>query len=367
MNIAIDVHSLGTQAGGNETYFRQLIHGLAASPEQNRYTLFYTQTDALSVSHGDARFSFERIPRNPLARIGFSIPYQLRRFKPDVFHCQYIQPPLGGVPAVLAIHDLAHENFPQFFHPLERIRLQKLVRWSARRAGHIVTLSKFSADDISRRYGVPPEKISVTYLAASKDFHPRPKDACRERLARKYSINAPFILYVGRLQARKNLPRLVEAYARAKHHGITEKLVLVGKQDFQFDQLLVRIRELKLESSVVFPGYVDNEDLPLFYNAAEVFAFPSFFEGFGLPVVESMASGLPTITSCGSSLEEVSGDAALLVDPSDTTAIADALERVLGDADLRRQLAERGILRSARYKSTALGTQLLDIYRSLCR
>jgi len=367
MNIAIDVHSLGTQAGGNETYFRQLIHGLAASPQQNRYTLFYTQPGALNVSQGDPRFSFVRIPRNPLTRIGFSLPYQLRRRKPDVFHCQYIQPPCGNVSSVLAIHDLAHENFPQFFHPLERLRLQKLVRWSAHRASHIVTLSRFSAEDIARRYNVPLEKITITYLAAAEDFHPREKGICREKLARAYGLDAPFILYVGRLQARKNLPRLVEAYARAKQHGVQEKLVLVGRKDFQFDQLLARIKELKLESSVVFPGYVAAEDLPLFYNAAEVFVFPSFFEGFGLPVVESMASGLPTITSCGSSLEEVSGNAAMLVDPSDTSALSDALERVLGNPELQQQMAERGLRQGALYKSNTLATQMLDVYRSLCR
>lgn len=367
MNIAIDVHSLGTQAGGNETYFRQLIHGLAASPEKNRYTLFYTHSAALNAAGGDERFRFVQIPKNPWTRIGLSLPRQLRQLKPDVFHCQYIQPPFTGVPVVLTIHDLAHENFPQFFRPQERLRLQKLVRWSAGRAGHIVTVSKFSANDIATRYGVPLEKITVTYLAASEDFHPRAKDSCRERMARNYGIDAPYILYVGRLQARKNLPRLVEAYARARQHGITEKLVLVGKKDFQFEELAARIRELKLESSVIFPGYVAAEDLPLFYNAAELFVFPSFFEGFGLPVIESMASGLPVITSYGSSLEEVSGGAALLVDPTDTAALTDALERVLGSPELKQQLSERGLRQSAQYHSTALGSQLLAIYRLLCR
>lgn len=367
MNIAIDAHSIGTQAGGNETYFRQVIRSLAGASAENAYTLFYTQPAALKVVENDPRFGFVRIPANPVPRIVFSLPGNLRRLKPDVFHCQYIQPPFTGVPAVLAIHDLAHENFPQFFSPMERVRLQRLVRWSARRADHIVTLSKFSAEDISKRYGVPPEKISVTDLAASEDFRPRDKDACREKLARGYAIDSPFILYVGRLQARKNLPRLVEAYAQARKKGVTEKLVLVGKKDFQFDQLLAKIRSLGLESSVVFPGYVANEDLPLFYNAAEVFVFPSFFEGFGLPVIESMASGLPTITSRGSSLEEVSGDAALLIDPSDTASIAGAIERLLGDAALRRQLSERGLRQSAKFKPSTLGAQLLGVYESLRR
>src|SRR5206468_5685458 len=143
---------------------------------------------------------------------------------------------------------------------------------------------------------------------------------------------------VGRIQARKNLPRLVEVYARLRKQGLAAKLVLVGKKDWQSGQLLEKIKELNLEDSVVFPGFVPFEDLPLFYNAAEVFVFPSFFEGFGLPVVESMASGVATITSFGSSLEEVAGNGALLVDPLDVSSIAKALSKVLGDAEFRRDL-----------------------------
>jgi glycosyltransferase involved in cell wall biosynthesis len=320
---------------------------------------------ALDQGNGDPRFHFTRIPKNPIARICAVLPGLLKKNKPDVFHCQYIQPPFAAAKTVLSIHDLAYEHFPEFFHPAETLRMKTLVRWSARRADHIMTISEFSAADIVRRFDVPREKITVAYLAAAPEFHPRDKAACQERLTRTYGIKFPFILYVGRIQARKNLPRLVEAYARLRQQGLDARLVMVGKKDWQSEQLLQRIKELGLEDCVVFPGFVPFDDLPFFYSAAEVFVFPSFFEGFGLPVVESMASGVPTITSFGSSLEEVAGDGALLIDPRDTASIADALGRVLGDSALRTDLAARGQKRSAEFLAGNLAEKALDVYRSL--
>jgi glycosyltransferase involved in cell wall biosynthesis len=366
MKIAIDVHSLGTQSGGNETYCRQLLRGLAQSPGTNQYELFYTNPSALSLEgSGGGAFHFTPIPKNPIVRICAVLPRLLAQTKPDVFHAQYVLPPFVKTKTVLAIHDLAHEHFPEFFHPVEAFRMKTLVRWSAKRASHIMTISEFSAADIARRFDLPRERITVAHLAASPDFYPRDKAQAQEYLARKYGLTFPFILYVGRIQARKNLPRLVEAYARLRKQGLDVKLVMVGKRDWQSGQLLEKIKELGLEDSVVFPGFVPFEDLPLFYNAAEVFVFPSFFEGFGLPVVESMASGVPTITSMGSSLEEVAGDGALLIDPHDTDSITDALGKVLGDSSLRQSLIIRGLKRSKEFTARNLAEKALAVYRSL--
>lgn len=365
MKIAIDGHSLGTQSGGNETYYRQLVRGLIQDKSDNHYHLFYSYPSALNEFPWDARFGFSKIPTNPIQRIGVSLPRLLQKTKPEVFHCQYVKPPFVRIPTVVTIHDLAHEHYPEFFHPLEAFRMKRLVRWTARRADHILTVSEFSAADIAKRFGVPREKITVAYQAAAPDFRPRDGAQCREHVAKNYGIDSPFILYVGRIQARKNLPRLVEAYARLRKQGIDAKLVMVGKKDWQSEHLLEKIKELGLEACVIFPGFVPFDDLPLFYNAAEVFVFPSIFEGFGLPVMESMASGVATITSFGSSLEEVAGDGALLVDPHDTGSIADALGRLLGDPGLRRDLAGRGLRRSAEFKAGNLAQKALDVYRSL--
>ncbi|HEY2363946.1 MAG TPA: glycosyltransferase family 1 protein [Candidatus Angelobacter sp.] len=366
MKIAIDVHSLGTQSGGNETYCRQLLRGLAQSPGTNEYDLFYAHSAALSQEGvGSPPFHFIPIPKNPIVRICAVLPRLLAQTKPDVFHAQYVLPPFVRTKTVLAIHDLAHEHYPEFFHPLEARRMKILVPWSAKRASHIMTISEFSAADIARRFDLPREKIAVAHLAASPDFHPREKGESREHLARKFRITFPFILYVGRIQARKNLSGLVEAYARLRKQGLDAKLVLVGKKDWQAGQLLEKIKELGLEESVVFPGFVPFDDLPIFYNAAEVFVFPSFFEGFGLPVVESMASGVPTITSFGSSLEEVAGDGALLIDPRDTGSITDALGKVLGDPGLQRDLTARGLKRSKDFTAGNLAEKALAVYHSL--
>lgn len=365
MRIAIDVHSLGTQAGGNETYYRQLIRGLGADPSENSYTLFHTHPFALEGLQNDPRFSLCEVPKNPIIRLSLALPARLRQIRPDVFHCQYVQPVGGYRKTVVTIHDLAHEHFPGFFHPMEAFRMKKLVRWTARRANHILTVSEFSAVDIAERFGLPRDKITVAYQSPSPDFRPRDKQESAAYLAKTYGIQEPFILYVGRIQARKNLPRLVEAYAYLKKQRTAARLVIVGKRDWQYEQLLHKIRELAVEPFVTFPGFVPFHDLPLFYNAAEVFVFPSIFEGFGLPVMESMASGVPTITSFGSSLQEVAGDGCLLIDPFDTNSIAQGLERVLSDQDVRRALIDHGLRRAGQFRSDDLVKKTLAVYQAL--
>jgi glycosyltransferase involved in cell wall biosynthesis len=365
MKIAIDVHSLGTQSGGNETYFRQLVRGLLQDKSDNSYDLFYSHPSVLDEFPWDARFKLSKIPTNPLQRICVSLPRLLWKTQPDVFHCQYVMPPFVKTRTVVTIHDLAHEHHPEFFHPLEAVRMRKLVRWTVGRADHILTVSEFSAADISGRFGVPREKITVAYQAAAPDFQPRDREPCQQHIAKQYGIDSPFVLYVGRIQARKNLPRLVEACAGLKKQGIAAKLVIVGKKDWQSELLMSKIKELGMEGSVIFPGFVPFNDLPLFYNAAEVFVFPSVFEGFGLPVMESLASGVPTITSRGSSLEEVAGDGTLLVDPNDTESIKEALAKVLGSAELKHDLARRGLARSTEFKAGELARKTLEVYRAL--
>lgn len=364
MHIAIDVHSLGSRAAGNETYYQQLLRGLAEFGGAHKFTLLYTHPEALRRVPASPQFTCEKIPQNRIFRLGFSLPSRLRRIAPDIFHCQYIAPARVGSRLVVTIHDLAHEHHPALAHPLETLAMRKLVRATAQRADRILTVSHFCAADIARTYDISAEKILVASPAVSEQFRPRDKACAQGVLARKYAITSPFILYVGRLQARKNLVRLLEAYAELMKHGPAPKLLMIGKPDWGVQQIHKAIERLNLRERVILPGYVASEDLPVFYNAAELFVFPSLFEGFGLPVLESMASGVPTITSRGSSLEEVAGDAALLVDPLSVESITEAMLEVLSDEPLRCELIARGLRRSRHFTLQSFTSGVLKAYVS---
>jgi glycosyltransferase involved in cell wall biosynthesis len=363
LRIGIDVHSIGSHTGGNETYYRELIGELAKVRCDHRFYLYYTHPVTAQQIATNDRFVPRRLfPTHPSLRIPFAIPRRARLDNLDLFHAQFIVPPLLQCKTVTSIFDIAYEHVPQFFHPAQRAWLKLLVPLSARKADHILTLSEHSKTDIVRAYGIAEDKITVTHLGAGPDFFPRDKEKAQEGLAQRYGIHGDFVLYLGRLQARKNLARLVEAYARVRKAGLHQKLVIAGKQDSLFDPVLSRIKELKLEEDILLPGYVRAEDVPIFYSAAEVFVYPSLYEGFGLPVIEAMACGVPVITSRGSSLEEVAGDAALLIDPLDELSIAQSLKQLLGDGALRKQFGEAGLARSKRFNFKDAARQTVAVY-----
>lgn len=368
MKIGIDAHTLGSRSCGNETYTQQLLWHLAsADGPGNQYIVYFTHPAGLSSIPRNHRFLAKRIrPANPFVRIPVSFPLEFQRERLDIFHCQFIVPPLCRCKTVVSIPDLAYEHHPQTFSTFEAFRSKILIRRSACRADHIITLSHYSKNDLVETYGISPEKITVTYLGVRPDwYYPRHPEQSRQAIAQKYGIRSPFVLYVGRIQARKNLVRLVNAYARLRSDGIEASLVLVGKNDWQSEEVRREVHRLKLEDQVIFPGYVPVEDLPVFYSAAEVFVFPSLFEGFGLPVLEAMACGAPTITSFGSSLQEVAGEGALLVDPFSTESIFDAIGSMLGDPNLLKEFRTRGLKRSSEFSVERVAPRVLEVYRKV--
>jgi glycosyltransferase involved in cell wall biosynthesis len=363
LRIGIDVHCLGGQEGGNDTYYRALVTGLASLPSQHQFICYYVNPETRQHVRTNGTFTLRQLyPAHPVVRIPATLPWQMRQDRLDVFHSQYTVPPFAKCKTVTTIHDLAYEHFPEFFPLSQKLWFKALMRPSARRADHIITVSEHSKQDIVQTYGIPPDKITVTYCSVSEEFTPREKDRAREELARSYRLEGDFILYVGRLQARKNLPRLVDAFADLRKAGSRHKLLLVGKRDFMFKALSSHIQELGLQETVLMPGYVPTGDLPSFYGAADVFVYPSIYEGFGLPVLEAMACGVPVITSRGSALEEVAGGAALLIDPFDERSIAKALMRVLQDPDLRAQLTQAGLERSTCFNVTTAARQTMAVY-----
>jgi glycosyltransferase involved in cell wall biosynthesis len=363
MRIGIDIHSIGSQKGGNETYYRELIKELVKIRSEHRFVLYHSRPEITNYVKVSGQFSLKRIfPSHRTLRIPFSMPRRAHLDNLDLFHAQFIVPPFLKCKTVTTIPDIAFEHYPQFFSAYQRAWSKALIRGSAKKADHIITVSEYSKRDLVETYGIREEKITVTYEGAGKEFVPLDREKAKAEIASKYQIGGDFILYLGRLQARKNLMRLVNAYARVREEGFTHRLVLAGRQDSFFQPVLSRVRELKLENDISFPGYVAAQDVPTFYNAAEIFIYPSLYEGFGLPLMEAMACGVPVITSRGSSLDEVAGDAALLVDPLSELSIAEALKKILNDPELRKRLGQAGLRRSRLFSFENAARQTVEVY-----
>jgi glycosyltransferase involved in cell wall biosynthesis len=364
MKIGIDAHALGTKSAGNESYYLQLLRALAYHPSNgNRYVIYFSHPDSERYIPACEQFHAKRIwPANPYFRIPVAFPIECRREKLDVFHAQYVVPPFCSSRIVTTIADILFERYPELYSPSERMKFRALFPWSARHSDHIITVSQSSKKDIVEQYHINPQRVTVVYEAPRLEFRPMNPHGCREVLARDYDIRSPFILYVGRINARKNLERLVEAFSVLSGKGFSHQLVIVGKQDWLASRVLEKVHSLSLESQVRFLGYVPNDHLPVFYNAAEVFAYPSICEGFGIPLVEAMACGIPVVTSYGSSLEEVASDAAVLADPYSVSSIASSLEKVLSDPALAAGLRERGLRRAGEFSEARKAGDTISVY-----
>jgi glycosyltransferase involved in cell wall biosynthesis len=228
-----------------------------------------------------------------------------------------------------------------------------------------VTPSEWSKQDALSYYALPEAKIKVIYEAPAPTFQPVSDPANLARVKQQYHLPQKFILNVGTIEPRKNLSRLLEAFQPLLADWPDLKLVLIGKKGWLYESFFQRLQALGLEERVIFPGYVAEADLPAFYQLAEVFVFPSLSEGFGLPPLEAMACGVPVVSSNSSSLPEVVGEAGLLVDPTDTGALHQALRRILADGDLRTELRRRGLVQARKFSWQRAVDELEEIYQSL--
>lgn len=294
-----------------------------------------------------------------LGRIGFD------RLLPGatLFHAtEHLLLPLQGVPTVLTVHDLIFRRYPAHHKRLNRWYLNATMPLFCRRADHIIAVSEQSKRDVIAAYGIPAGKITVIYEAADPRFGPQPTGVVAAVRAR-YHLPDRYLLFVGTIEPRKNLGRLLAAFERLHAAGFTDALVIVGKRGWLYDDFFARLEGSPARQAVLFPGFVPDPDLPAVYAGAQALAFPSEFEGFGLPVLEAMACGTPVVCSNTSSLPEVAGDAALLIDPLDVDALIDALRRVLTDADLAADLRARGRAQAARFSWDRAAAETLTVYR----
>jgi glycosyltransferase involved in cell wall biosynthesis len=372
LRIAIDAHAVGTKLGGNESYAINLIEALAQIDSVNDYTIYVTTGEARDRFHQRwPNFKVRStLPHTPLIRIPLTLSAELRKNPVDVLHVQFTAPPFCPCPVVVSIHDLSFEHLPQAFNRRSRTQLRLTVRHSARRAARILSLSEHTRRDIMETYGIERERIEAIPLAAPKHFAPVEDNRELQRVRHTYGIDGDYILSVGSIQPRKNLARLIKAYASLRGHYSADKLpklVLAGKCAWLYDETLRALEESGIKNLIVLTGYVPESDLPALYTGALCFVYPSYFEGFGLPPLEAMKCGAPVVVGNRTSLPEVVGDAALTVDPFDIDAIAKAIKLLMDDSQLRAELSVKGQKRAAAFDWRETARRTLMVYEEAAR
>ena len=291
------------------------------------------------------------------------IAWLARRRRLDVVHDPTGALPLllTGAARVVTIHDAIPYVYPQTSTRLDWLIYHVWLPLALRRVDAVITDSEQSRKDIITYLPVSPERVVPVSLAADRRFRPMETSEV-EPILRTYDVQSPYILYVGALESRKNLPRLLEAYALLRQWSPQWRLVIVGARKWKFSPIFDAVQRLGLETHVTFTGYVEDEHLPALYAGADLFAFPSLYEGFGLPVLEAMACGTPVVTSNASSLPEVAGDAAILVDPHDVEQIVNAMRLVLTQPALAAALRAKGLARAAQFSWERTARETIAVY-----
>jgi len=374
MNICLDLSPVVHQKAGLASYARELAaHLLQMEPGISWRAFHYDRRPPVSLPT-----PLDALPRYvvPWGAYRWRLTTALRHFLGlsmdrffagvDLFHAtEHLLPRFSSVRTVFTLHDLIFLFHPETHKPLNRWFLTLMMPRFLRAADAVIAVSECTKRDAIRFYSIPEEKITVIYEGVSPRFRPANPEAVRA-VREKYGLPERFILYVGTIEPRKNLTTLLEAF----HHLLATRdlrLVFVGKKGWLYEGFFRRLRELGLEDRVIFTGYVPDEDLPAIYSAADLFVFPSLYEGFGLPVLEAMACGTPVVCSNTSSLPEVAGDAAILVDPTDVRALAGAMERVLTDEHLRAEIYAKGLGRARQFTWAKAAQETLKVYLEVMR
>src|SRR5579863_500287 len=362
MRFAVDAHAIGRHLTGNEVYIRSLLGGFAEVDRRSEFITYVSEPGAERWI--PERFTVRQVSPNPYTRLGWDLGHLIRADCPDLIHVQYTAPLLARIPLVVTVHDVSFIEHPEYFTGIRRSQLRLTVGRTVKRASRILTVSEFSRDAILRAYDIRPEKVRVIPNAANPEFRvigrERAQNAVRDRLA----FDAPFLFSVGDLQPRKNQIGLIAAFSKLltdcpqlKHH-----LVLTGKETWFTPKVREAARSCGFASRIHFTGFVSDGELLELYNACDCFVFPSFYEGFGLPILEAMACGRAVACSNTSAMPEVADGAGLLFNPHEIEEIARALADILLDAELRGRLERLGVQRAAGFTWKRSARATLDVY-----
>lgn len=368
MRIGIDARLVYYSRAGIGQYILNLAGWLAQIDGANEYVLLQSRKDSTTIVE---RANFRRVSLWTPSHHRFeqhALPAEIAHLGLDLLHSPDFIPPFrANCRTVITVHDLAFLLYPQFL-TRESARYYGQIDQAVRQADHIIADSESTRRDILRMLGTPPDKVSVVYLAANPLYRPIPLAQARQRVAEKFGLSGDFILSVGTIEPRKNLPTLLRAYRQLLDaYKLDVGLALAGGEGWLYAEIPSLVRRLRLTGRARFLGRVPDEDLLHLYNAAGMVAHPALYEGFGLPPLEAMACGTPVVVSNASSLPEVVGGAGLLIEPEGVDAWAAALWRVFCDDDLRDELSQKALARSRRFSWERAARHTLRIYEQVVR
>ena len=370
--IGLNAHLLNLsgnyRSAGINWYIYHLLQNLD-SPDFD-FTVFLSDQRARQYFRR-FRLVESRLPTHkPLARIAweqFVQPLALRQSRIELLHALAFAGPLvNSIPWVVTVYDLSFVRYPQSFNAANRTYLTWAVRHSVQHADRVIAISASTKRDLVTYFGAAPDKVTVVYCGSDPIFSPSQNPKEIEMLRARYHLPEKMILHVGTIEPRKNIVRLLRAFARAKRAArLPHRLALIGARGWKYAEVDAVIEQEGIAGDVIFAGYVPQDELPLWYRAADLFVYPSLYEGFGLPPLEAMASGTPVITSNAASLPEVVGDAAIVVAPEDESALADAIVHALEDCAQRDEMRARGLAQAAKFSWARAARETTMIYRAI--
>jgi glycosyltransferase involved in cell wall biosynthesis len=354
--IGIDAsRSVSAEPTGTELYSRYLIDALESA---YRFRLYYNQPPQSEYRSQNAEVRIIRFPRL-WTHVRLSIEMLLH--SPDLlFVPAHVIPIVHPRRSIVTVHDLGYLYFPEAHPPRQRWYLDRSTRWNVRSAAHVIADSNATKRDLIDRYAAKPDRISVAYPGLDPSIQRIVDPNEINRVKAKYNIAGDYLLYLGTLQPRKNLARLIEAFAQLSNFNF--QLVLGGKTGWTAQPLFDQVRNHLPSAHVLFPGYIEAADKSALLSGATAFVFPSLYEGFGFPVLEAMQCGVPVLCSNTSSLPEVAGEAALMIDPLSVDSIAQGLTQITRDETLRRKLIEAGYTQAKKFSWQSCANVVLQVF-----
>ena len=366
MRFCVDAHALGRHLTGNEAYVRNLLDGFEELNEDSEFLAYVSAPGAERLV--PARFETRTISGNPFVRLGYDLSRKLRQDKADLVHVQFTGPIACPVPVVVSVHDVSFLEHPEFFTRARRLQLQYTVKRTVQSASRVLTLSEFSRQGIARAYGMDPARIAVVPAGVSRAFRPQPRQQAKAFVEGRFKVPGPFILTVGDLQPRKNQIGLIRAFEEllCAHPDLPHHLMLVGKETWFAPHVHQAAKKSLVKDRIHFTDYVNEKELLQLYSACDIFVFPSFYEGFGLPILEAMACGRAVACSNSSAMPEVADSAGLLFNPESTSEMVRAMRDLLLNPELRQRMERLGQQNAAQFSWARTAQMTLEVYHEVC-